>query len=85
MLALRKKREKKPFLLQEDICPNESRKERKIKYLCFDGNNLLERVHPSVGGGRPLENTAWMALQGPGKGRPITGALGTLGSSLGKG
>lgn len=42
----------------EDIWPNESRKERKVKYLCVDGNNLLERAHSSVGGERPLENTA---------------------------
>lgn len=57
MLALRRNTEKASFQ-QEDIWPNESRKERKVKYLCVDGNNLLERAYSSVGGERPLENTA---------------------------
>ena len=57
LLPLRRNTEKASFL-QEDIWPNASRKERKIKYSCVYGNNLLERAPSSVGGERPLENTA---------------------------
>lgn len=51
MLDLKRNTEKASFL-QEDIWPNESRKKRRKNYLCVDGNNLPERAHSSVGGGR---------------------------------